>query len=111
MSGSRGSTASGSCPLADPRGRLAFWICFMYGLLEIGLAANADVIDVGQVCEPKVTKVRPAWRHPKVDMRVESSAAARARKCHPDRSRRCGKPRARHAVRRRSDQVAGQDLP
>jgi hypothetical protein len=41
----------------------------MYGLLEIGLAASALVIDAGQVCEPKVTKARHARRHPKVDMR------------------------------------------
>jgi hypothetical protein len=47
---------------------LAFWICFMYGLLQIGLAASADVIDAWQACEPKVTKARHSGRHPKVDM-------------------------------------------
>src|SRR5215475_6677138 len=36
--------------------------------LRIRLAARADVIDVGQVCEPTVTEARYAERHPKVDM-------------------------------------------
>jgi hypothetical protein len=51
--------------------------------LPIGLAANADVIDAGQVGEPKVTKARHAGVTRKWLCRVESSAAARARKCHP----------------------------
>jgi hypothetical protein len=38
-------------------------------------ADSADVIDAGQVCEPKVTRARLAGRHPKVAMPVESSAA------------------------------------
>jgi hypothetical protein len=34
-----------------------------------GTAGGADVIDAGQVCEPKVTKARVAGRHPKVAAR------------------------------------------
>ena len=34
-----------------------------------GMAGGADVIDAGQVCEPKVTRARVAGRHPKVAAR------------------------------------------
>ena len=56
-----------------------------YGL---GLAASAAVIDVGQVCEPKVTKARHSGVARKWTLPVESSAAAGARKCRPIRARR-----------------------
>ncbi len=69
MSGSHASAVSGSCrPLADPRWRLAFCICFISPSFPIGLAVGADVIDVGWVRELKVTKAWHAGRHPKVDM-------------------------------------------
>ena len=63
--------------------------------LQVGLAAGADVIGVGQVCKPKVLKARHAGRHSKVDNQVESSAAAWARKC---RSRPAG-ARPDHPIR------------
>src|ERR1700733_4571978 len=44
MSGSRGSTASGSGrPPSDPRWRLAFWTCFMYKLLFDRTAATGPM--------------------------------------------------------------------
>jgi hypothetical protein len=55
-----------ACPLpGDGRPGRPLWICFTFGLLPIGPAASADVIDVGQVCEPQARKARHAGRRPK----------------------------------------------
>jgi hypothetical protein len=63
-------------PSADPRRRLAFWICFTLSLLRIGRAAGVDVIASGQVRELTLMKTRSAGRHPKVPIPVESFATA-----------------------------------
>ncbi len=54
----------------------------------MGLAASADVIDAGQVCEPKVTKTGMRGVARKWTFRVESSAATMARQCRRIRARR-----------------------
>ncbi len=64
----------------------------------MGLAASADVIDAGQVCEPKVTKTGMRGVARKWTFRVESSAATMARQCRRIRARSAN--RARYQVRR-----------